>query len=161
MPGETSAPLPNLRRATNADGAAVRNLVSEILQEFGLTLDKKGTDADLEDFDGHYHQRGGDFVVLETAAGNIIGACGLYPLEPGVVELRKMYLDRAHRGTGQGRRLLDWALGRARELGFRRMTLETASVLEDAIALYERHGFLRDEQGCHSCRCDLAYTREL
>ena len=29
-------------------------------------------------------------------------------------------------------------LARARELGFRRMTLETASALKDAIALYER-----------------------
>lgn len=161
MPGNPSTPLPNLRRATNADSATVRKLVDGVLQEFGLTLDPKGTDADLEDFDEQYHRRGGDFVVLENAEGKIVGACGLYPLEPGVVELRKMYLARAHRGTGQGRRLLDWALGRARELGFRRVTLETASVLKDAIALYERHGFRRDEQGCHSCRCDLAYTREL
>ncbi len=159
-------PEPTLRRATPADAAAIRALVAAVLAEFGLRSDPAGTDADLADLDRHYLARGGDFVVLVDASGAVVGTCGLHPTDvpadaPRTVELRKMYLVPALRGRGQGRRLLAWALDRARELGFRRITLETATVLRDARALYERHGFRPDPGGAHSCRCDLAYAREL
>lgn len=157
---------PTLRRATAADSAAALALVSSVLAEYGLRPDPAGTDADLTDFEGHYFARGGDFAVLEDAGGALLGTCGLYPLatpenRPRTVELRKMYLVPALRGRGQGRRLLEWAFTRARELGYTRMTLETAAVLKDAIALYERNGFRPDCSGLHSCRCDLGYARDL
>jgi len=136
-------------------------LVTAVLAEYGLRPDPAGTDADLADIERNYFTRGGDFVVLTDAAGAIVGSCGLHPLADGTVELRKMYLARTLRGRGQGRRLLDWALARARALGFRRMTLETASALKEAIALYERHGFRRDPGGHPSGRCDLTFSREL
>lgn len=155
------SPTPQLRRARAEDSAACLALVTDVLREFNLRPDPCGTDADLADFEAHYFARGGDFAVLVDESGAIVGTCGLFPLEPAVVELRKMYLAPALRGHGQGRRLLEWALGRARELGFRRITLETATALTDAIALYERNGFQRDCAGAHSCRCDLAYARDL
>ncbi len=161
-----SRALPTLRHATAAERDAVATLVADCLREFGLPPDPGGTDADLADLEQHYLGRGGDFVVLVDAAGALVGTCGLYPVEssspaPRTVELRKMYLAPAWRGCGQGRRLLEWALARARELGFALMTLETATVLRDAIALYERHGFARTCAGPHSCRCDLTYARDL
>lgn len=160
----TSAPT--LRPATDADAPAARELVAAVLREFGLHQDETGTDADLGDLSAAYFRRGGDFAVLLDASGAVVGTCGLFPLASDrdgrrVVELRKMYLAPAWRGRGQGRRLLEWALTRARELGFNRITLETAAVLKDAIALYERNGFTPDRSGLHSCRCDTAYAREL
>lgn len=156
---------PALRRPTAADSAAALALVATVLHEFGLKPDPTCTDADLADFERHYFARGGDFAVLVDAHGAIVGTCGLYPFEgadaPRTVELRKMYLAPALRGRGQGRRLLEWALARARELGFTRMTLETAAVLQDAVALYERNGFKPDCGGLHSCRCDAGYARDL
>lgn len=155
------APPPVLRRATAADSPAALALVTAVLAEYGLKADTCRTDADLADFESHYFARGGDFVVLTGGNGELVGTCGLFPLGDGAVELRKMYLAPALRGRGQGRRLLEWALARARELGFRRMTLETAQVLKEAIALYERNGFRPDGAGLHSCRCDTGYSRDL
>ncbi len=152
---------PQLRPATGADGPAAQALVSAVLVEYGLRPDPAGVDADLRDIPASYTARGGDFAVLTDKSGALVGTCGLYPLADGAVELRKMYLAKAVRGRGQGRRLLDWALARARELGFKRMTLETAGVLKEAIALYEKNGFKPDEAGLHSCRCDTGYSREL
>lgn len=149
---------PRLRRATPADSEAALALVRSVLAEYGLCADPAATDADLA---AHYFARGGDFVVLVDDSGRLVGTCGLFPLGNGVVELRKMYLLRTLRGQGQGRRLLDWALTRARELGFRRITLETAAVLKEAIALYERNGFRTDCASLHSCRCDTGYARDL
>ncbi len=152
---------PVLRRATRADGAPVLALVTGILHEFGLRPDPSGTDDDLRDIEAAYHAAGGDFVVLVDADERIVGCCGLYRCDASVVELRKMYVAAALRGQGQGRRLLDWALARGRELGFRRMDLETNSVLQTAIAQYVRRGFKPVAGGCHTSRCDAAYSREL
>lgn len=153
--------MPKLRRASNKDCEEVTRLVYGVLKEYGLEPDPGATDADLKDIEQSYFARGGMFFVLEDRDGSIIGAYGLYPLENRTCELRKMYLDKSHRGKGLGRFLLDSALAEARKLGFKRMTLETASVLKEAIALYKRYGFVVCEPEHMSARCDQTYFLEL
>lgn len=152
---------PRLRPATNADCEPVRRLVFAVLAEYGLKPDPACTDADLADLERSYFARGGVFYVLQDQDGSIVGSYGLYPTEPGVCELRKMYLHRDHRGKGLGCGLLEDALTRAKELGFRRITLETASVLKEAIRLYERYGFTPARPDHLSPRCDQAYALDL
>jgi len=152
---------PRLRRATNADCKPVRTLVFTVLGEYGLKPDPDGTDADLGDIEQSYFASGGTFRVLEEDDGSIVGAYGLYPVEGRTCELRKMYLRRTHRGRGLGRLLLEDALACARELGFATVTLETASVLKEAIALYKRYGFVPCPSDHLAARCDQAYTLEL
>jgi putative acetyltransferase len=150
-----------LRPATNADAPAVRELVFAVLREFGLRPDPAQTDADLADLENSYHSRGGRFDLLIGPEGDLLGTVGLYPVDESTVELRKMYLRPDARGRGHGRRLLDHALREARAIGFKRMTLETASVLEDAIAMYVRYGFRPFEAELHSSRCDQTYVLDL
>jgi putative acetyltransferase len=154
-------PTPILRRAGNEDRQGVTNLIYGVLREYGLKPDPKATDADLEDIEQSYFARGGVFFVLADRDGSIIGAYGLYPIENQVCELRKMYLHKSRRGRGLGKFLLDSALAQAGELGFRRVTLETASVLKEAIALYESYGFVEYKPDHMSSRCDQAYVLEL
>jgi putative acetyltransferase len=160
LPPDAPAP-PRLRPATNADGTAVRELVFGVLREYGLKPDPADTDADLNDLEASYPARGGLFDVLETSDGRIVGSVGVYPLGPGVCELRKMYLSPPARGRGQGKRLLDHALAAARAKGFRRVVLETASVLKEAIALYRRYGFKPHQAEHVSSRCDQTYSLDL
>jgi GNAT superfamily N-acetyltransferase len=148
------------RRADPDDGPAVRDLVFSILRERGLATDAH-TDADLEDLYGHYFATGGDFRVLTTEAGEIVGSIGLKPVDKRTIELRKMYLRPEHRGHHHGRRMLDWAVTRSRELGYKRITLETAAVLKEAISLYTSHGFKPYEACERSPRCDQSYELEL
>ena len=72
-----------------------------------------------------------------------------------------MYLHRDYRGKGHGKRLLEHALAEGRRLGFKRVTLETASVLKEAIRLYEAYGFQPCRPTHLSCRCDQAYSLNL
>jgi putative acetyltransferase len=152
---------PRLRPATNADCRPVTELVYAVLGEYHLAPDPACTDADLKDIEQSYLERGGAFYVLEDRDGSVIGSYGLYPLQPGTCELRKMYLHRDYRGRGLGRRLLEDALANARRLGFARMTLETASVLKEAIRLYEGYGFTPYQPDHLSARCDQAYVLTL
>ncbi len=150
-----------LRPASNADSDVVRSLIRDVLGEYGLLCDTCGIDADLLDIERAYHQGGGRFDVLETSEPAIVGTVGLLPIREGVCELRKLYLRPAWRGRGLGRRLLVHALQQARELGFGRMELETASVLTDAIRLYESFGFVPIRGEHVPSRCNLAYALDL
>jgi N-acetylglutamate synthase-like GNAT family acetyltransferase len=150
-----------LRAASNPDRAAIEKLVFGVLAEHGLTPDPTGTDADLRDIEKSYLSAGGLFDVLVDEKDQVVGSVALFPLAHSVCELRKMYLHESMRGSGQGRRLLEHALHRAVELGFSRVELETASVLEKAVALYERRGFKRYIPDHLAGRCDSAYYLDL
>lgn len=150
-----------IRSATNSDEDAITALVFDVLHDYGLDPDPSTTDADLNNIEGHYISSGGCFDVLEDSSGNIIGSVGLYPIENGVCELRKMYVHPGHRGKGLGKKLLEHALHKAGELGFSCIVLETASVLKEAIHLYKKYGFEPYEADHLSERCDQAYIRRL
>jgi putative acetyltransferase len=152
---------PKLRRASNKDCDNIALLVYGVLKEFGLKPDPDCTDADIKDIESSYFSRGGTFFVLEAENGSIIGAYGLYPIDKKTCELRKMYLHKTHRGKGFGKFLLEDAIAKARQLGFERMILETASVLKEAISLYRSYGFVEYKPDHLSSRCDQAFTFEL
>jgi putative acetyltransferase len=72
-----------------------------------------------------------------------------------------MYFAPELRGHGWGKKTLTRMIGRARELGFNRIYLETASQLKEAIGLYRSFGFTQTCEGMHSERCDQAFFLEL
>ncbi|MFC2953520.1 GNAT family N-acetyltransferase [Marinicaulis aureus] len=152
-----SAPV--IRPATNADTEKVRALIFTVLDEYGLEPAPKTTDKDLSDLESFY--AGGLFDVLETPAGDIIGTVGLLPMGDGVAELRKMYLKQSARGRGHGKRLLTHAIKQAKELGFRRIELQTARVLEEALGLYAKYGFAPSPEAALERRCDQALALDL
>lgn len=149
-----------IRPATNEDCERVQRLVFGVLREYGLEPDPAGTDRDIADIETHYASRGGAFELIEDAAGNLLGTVGLYPMSDETVELRKMYFSPALRGRGVGKATLRRMIETARAKGFRRIYLETATVLKEAVALYEKFGFVETDEK-HTPRCDAAYYLEL
>jgi putative acetyltransferase len=157
-------PLPpgfRLRPAVAADSADVRDLVFRVLREYGLVPSPADTDADLDNLEQSYIDPGGWFGVVEAADGQVVGCAGLLPVTGTAVELRKMYLTPGVRGRGVGRALLAAALQEAKRRGFGRVTLETATVLKEAVRLYESVGFRPRAGAVHACRCDLAMELDL
>ena len=150
-----------IRRATNQDADAVRKLVFDVLRAYGLKPDPAATDRDLEDIEKNYFQNRGSFSVLEGPGGELIGSYGLLNITSDSCELRKMYLHPDFRGKGYGKMLLEHALLTAKNLGYERVTLETASVLQEAIALYKKYGFEPYTAEHLSPRCDQAYRKIL
>ncbi len=149
-----------IRSATNADCERVQNLVFGVLREYGLEPDLQGTDRDIADIEAHYITRGGIFELLENEEGELLGTCGLYPMTAETVELRKMYFAPELRGRGFGKKTLERMIEKARELRFRKIYLETATVLREAVGLYEKFGFAPTDEK-HTPRCDAAYVLDL
>jgi putative acetyltransferase len=156
----TNDPEIRVRPATNADGENIRRLVFGVLREYGLEPAPEGIDRDLDDIEANYINGGGLFEVLEDGDGRLLGTVGLYPLDERSVELRKMYFVREIRGCGLGKLTLKRMIKTAREKNYERIVLETASVLKEAIGLYEKFGFqvLNDK---HTPRCDRSYYLRL
>lgn len=151
----------SVRSAVDADASEVIALVSGVLAEFGLPFDLKSKDSDLIDIEGNYSDRGGAFDILEDGVGRILGTCGLYRIDHETIELRKMYFVPEIRGLGIGWLILSRAVDRARDMGYRTMVLETTTVLEQAIRLYQRFGFVRIGTTHLSERVDQTYSLDL
>ena len=151
----------SFRHARSEDSGPAAALVESVLREYGLAFEADDTDADLNDLQASYEGRGGAFYVVESSAGAIVGCGGLFPINTNTVELRKMYLLPEARGRGLGKELLKRLLADARRLGYKRVILETNSLLQEAIALYRRFGFMPVDRPHVANRCDQTWELRL
>ena len=83
---------------------------------------------------------GAEWLVLYEG-GRAVGCGGLRMLEPGVAEIKRMFVAAPARGRGHGRRLLAELERRARGGGARRVRLLSTEVLAEARALYRSAGY--------------------
>ncbi len=151
----------DIRSVTKFDVPEVVELVKTVLAEFGLTFGiGASTDDHLLHLPESYADGGGAFWVARND-GELVGTAGVFPVEPGTYELRKMYLRPTARGLGIGKQLLDVTVEWTRAHGGLRMVLDTAEQMERAIAFYESHGFVRDDAQKRGARCTRGYLRTL
>ena len=89
-----------------------------------------------------------------------MGTAAYYPVKRGnnAVEIRKMYLLPKVRRLGLGRFLLQELEGAIAARGFEEIWIETASVLKEAVKLYESSGYLAST-GVETKRCDRVYVK--
>ncbi|QIK65488.1 GNAT family N-acetyltransferase [Nocardioides sp. HDW12B] len=87
----------------------------------------------------------GAFVVA-VHQGEPVACGGVRRLDPGTVEVKRMWVHRDWRGAGLGGRLLRHLEATAVDLGCRRIVLDTHRVLAEAVALYGRAGYREIER---------------
>jgi DNA-binding MarR family transcriptional regulator len=79
--------------------------------------------------------------LIARLSGQPAGCGGLMTLRPGVAEIKRMWVDRPHRGMGIGSRLLEALENQATALGHRMVMLDTNRSLEEAQAMYGARGY--------------------
>lgn len=149
----------HIRHANNIDAPKVRTIIFDTLRSYGLPADSEDTDYDLYDIEKYYGQD--RFWVIINSEGEIKGCFALFHVDENTAELRKMYFDPSIRGKGVGDWAMSFILNQGQYLGYQTLTLETASVLVEAINLYKKHGFLESCNDAHSGRCDVVMSREI
>lgn len=82
----------------------------------------------------------GTFVIVRLN-GKLVGCGGFKAMPPDAAYLKRMWVAREARGHGLGKRLLKALEDRARDLGHRKMRLETHRSLGEAQHLYRSHGY--------------------
>ncbi len=124
----------------------VRDVVLEVLMEHGFEYDIL-KDADLKDIKGYYFGSGGAFFV-GVSDGKVVGTAGVRKLDENLCEIRRIYLKKAFRNKGNGKKLFRTALDFA-EKNCSGAVLKTDSTLTKAIDMYLKHGFTfqREETG--------------
>lgn len=142
-----------------ADRHSATTLIASVLQEYQLSCEPEGADRDVLHVEESYWARGGEFWVVEQS-GRLVGTAAYYPVTRGTraVEIRKMYLLPEVRGQGLGRYLLQTLEATIVAKGFQQIWLETATVLREAVTLYERSGYLL-ATGVETARCDRVYFK--
>jgi len=95
---------------------------------------------DLADVSAHFLDAGGDFLVVEETA-HLVGMGGIRPNNHEEAEVRHIRVHPARRRRGIGRLLMTALEARARELGFERVHLDTATNQPEAIAFYRALGY--------------------
>ena len=123
-----------------------KELFLEYARSLSFDLCFQGIDAELAGIATIYGGRhGGIILVKDDRTGGYIGCAGIRRMDSLTAELKRMYVREEYRGRGLGRALLDRAIRLAKDLGYRRVRLDTMATMTRAIALYKAHGFRETE----------------
>ncbi|SDM68358.1 GNAT family N-acetyltransferase [Allokutzneria albata] len=110
-----------------------------------LHFNRRSTPAELEaelaDSSGDDLVPPQGLLLLGRYGGEPAACAGLRAYGPGVVELKRVFVRPAWRGTGGGACLLAAVDEVARGMGAKRIVLDTRLDLVEARALYVKHGY--------------------
>ncbi len=150
-----------IRSWQQSDRNYAAGVIGSVLSEYGLGWEPDGADQDVLQIETSYWATGGEFWVIEYQ-GKLVGTAAYYPVKRGenAVEIRKMYLLPQVRGLGLGKYLLQQLEEVIASRGFQLVWIETASVLVEAIKLYESQGY-QPATGVETPRCDRIYCKRL
>ena len=124
-----------------AQVARARELFIEYAQSLGFSLCFQNFDQELAGLPGEYAPPQGRLILAEYE-GHLAGCVALHKLESGVCEMKRLYLRPEFRGKGLGRAMAERIIVEARQIGYRRMRLDTVEpVMRDAVAVYRKLGF--------------------
>jgi len=127
-----------IRSFRPGDEAAFRDINLEWIERF-FAVEQK--DRDVLGNPAKYILDPGGAILLAVDGETPMGVVALMVMGDGSVELAKMGVRPQAQGKGAGRMLIVAAIEKAREMGMRRIYIETNSRLGRALKLYHDAGF--------------------
>ena len=119
----------------------VRQFFRNYAAWLGVDLSFQNFDEEMATLPGRYAAPHGR-LFYASVNGKGAGCVGVRPLADGVCELKRLYVEPQFRGLGVGRALALAGIEAARELGYRKILLDTLPAMRIAVRLYRELGFL-------------------
>ena len=129
-----------VRRYRPSDHDPVWELHNVALNEAGAHAGNGPWDDDLHRIEGEYIEAGGEFYV-GSIDGRIVAMGALKCLSDDCAEICRMRVHPDFQRRGLGTKMLSALEERARELGYRSLTLETTAGQVAAIGMYLKAGY--------------------
>lgn len=126
--------------ASDEDFALARQLFREYEVSLGVDLCFQRFERELATIAEMYARPAG-CLLLAYHDGALAGCGAFRALEPGIAEMKRMYVRPSFRGRGIGRALAQQLTGDARASGYKAVRLDTLASMVEAHALYESMGF--------------------
>jgi putative acetyltransferase len=137
----TISGLALMQAESPAQVAQARELFLEYAHSLGMNLCFQNFEQELSDLPGHYSPPSGRLLLAEYE-GQLAGCVALHEWEPGICEMKRLYLRPSFRGKGLGRVLAEAIIAEARNIGYQRMRLDTIEpIMKDAVEMYRKLGF--------------------
>ncbi len=134
-------------RDYHAFGGVVRDYVAWCRNRYAddqwiinVAFSQQSLGTELKDLSVTYGPPNGK-TLLAVVDGEIQGACAYRRLSADICEMKKMFVRSGCQGKGIGQQLGQAIIDLARKDGFTLMRLDTASLLKEAIAMYQSMGF--------------------
>ncbi|MCB4456601.1 GNAT family N-acetyltransferase [Leisingera sp. McT4-56] len=123
----------------------LRGRYPEMAKEIDVYLRHQKFDEQIREVLIHFTPPKGE-CLLARQDGRPIGILMLKDLGGGVCEMNRMFVRPSARGLGAGRALVEELKRRARDMGFRTMTLSALPRHHEALSLYRSCGFKPDDR---------------
>jgi len=121
--------------------AEIRELFLEYAQSLTFDLCFQSFDKELAGLPGDYAPPEGR-LLLAIFDGQTAGCVALHKIENHVCEMKRLYVRPQFRGKGLGKALAERIIHEAREIGYKKLRLDTVEpVMRAAVAMYRQLGF--------------------
>lgn len=125
----------------DAGSAEARWAMQQYFDELGRRFEGGFDPGDaLDEAAAQYNSPSGRFL-LALAGDDVAGCGGVVRLDATTAEIKRMWINPAHRGAGLGTRLLARLEDEARHLGCAEVVLDTNATLTEAVAMYGAAGY--------------------
>ncbi len=130
-----------LQTKTDEQIEQVRNLFREYETWFGMNLCFQNFDEEVADLPGKYAAPEGR-LFLAFVNENLAGCIALRKLEPGICEMKRLFVKDEFRGQRIGIALIEKLIAEARLIGYQKIRLDTfPPKMGNAVKLNESCGF--------------------
>ena len=141
-----------IRKFKEKDRTQLLKLVGRILYEIFKVKPKK------VELDKGFFKKGGVLYVAENK-GKIIGSIGIEKHRDRIARGKKMYVEKAYRGTGLAQKLYSKVELFARKAGYNKLILSTTPQMKAAIEFYQKKGFVKYR--INKRRNQIFFTKDL
>lgn len=119
---------------------------SDVFEQLCKLLDKNldelvGADIQKKKYNQYNTLNEIHHVVLLYVGNQAVGCAAMKEIEPGIAEVKRVYVCKDYRGQGLSKRLMHEIELWAKEIGYHKLVLETGKVLTAAQGLYHRIGY--------------------